>query len=101
MEALREIRTRDKRLSLSVVSTVMSSNIEDIKRLLNLGVTEWDLDYHSLNILRGKWMDATLSAPTPEQYAEVSKLQLQLCRRYFHGRWGASADGPPRWAASC
>src|SRR5580693_2290448 len=22
------------------------------------------------------------------QYAEVSKLQLQLCRRYFHGRWG-------------
>ncbi len=38
MEALREIRTRDKRLSLSVVSTVMSSNIEDIKRLLHLGV---------------------------------------------------------------
>ncbi len=50
MEALREIRTRDKRLSLSVVSTVMSSNIEDIKQLLHLGVTNWDLDYHSLDI---------------------------------------------------
>ena len=37
MEALREIRTRDKRLSLSVVSTVMSSNIEDIKQLLQSG----------------------------------------------------------------
>ena len=88
MEALREIRTRDKRLSLSVVTTVMASNIDDVKGLLNMGVDEWDLDYHSLNILRGQWMDATLKAPTPEQYAEVSKLQLHLCRRYFHGRWG-------------
>ena len=88
MEALREVRSRDKRLSLSVVTTVMRSNIEDVKRLLHLGVDEWDLDYHSLNILRGTPMDSALQSPTPEQYAEISKLQLQLCRRYFHGRWG-------------
>ena len=79
----------------------MSSNIEDIKRLLNLGVTEWDLDYHSLNILRGKWMDATLSAPTPEQYAEVSKLQLRSAGVISMAAGEASADGRPRWAASC
>src|SRR5271165_969899 len=48
MEVLREIRARDKRLSLSVVTTVMRSNIDDVKGLLHMGVDEWDLDYHSL-----------------------------------------------------
>ena len=101
MEALREIRKRDKRLSLSVVTTVMRGNIDDVKQLLHLGVTDWDLDYHSLNILRGQWMDAALEAPTPEQYAEVSKLQLQLCRRYFTAAGAGSAASPPPLAASC
>jgi len=89
LEALRAIRERDERLSLSVVTTVMRSNIDDVKQLLHLGVTDWDLDYHSLNILRGKPMDPALQSPTPEQYAEISKLQLKLCRSYFKGRWGA------------
>ena len=89
LEAMRKIRERDERLSLSVVSTVMRSNIEDIKKLLHMGVSDWELDYHSLNILRGQPMDPALQSPTPEQYAEISKLQLKLCRGYFRGRWGA------------
>jgi MoaA/NifB/PqqE/SkfB family radical SAM enzyme len=76
-------------LSLSVVTTVMRHNIEDVKKLLALGAGEWQLNYHSLNILRGQPMDPALQAPTPEQFAEVSKLQLQYCRQYFRGRWGA------------
>jgi len=89
MDALRRIRDQDHRLSLSVVTTVMRHNIDDVKRLLHLGAEEWNLDYHSLNILRGNWMDPALQPPTPEQYAEVSKLQLQLSGKYFRGRWGA------------
>jgi len=89
LDALRRVREEDRRLALSVVTTVMLHNIEDVKKLLVLGASEWELDYHSLNILRGQPMDRALQPPTPEQYAEVSKLQLQLCRKYFRGRWGA------------
>ncbi len=89
MDAMRRIRDRDHRLSLSLVTTVMRHNIEDVKKLLELGASEWQLDYHSLNILRGQPMDPSLQAPTPAQFAEVSKLQLRLCRKYFRGRWGA------------
>ena len=89
MEALRNIRAGDSRLALSVVTTLMRHNVDDVKRLLELGIQEWKLDYHSINILRGQPMDPSLAAPTPEQYAEISKLQLKQCRHYFDGRWGA------------
>ena len=88
MEALRQIRRRDPRLALSVVTTLMRNNVADVKRLLDLGLDEWNLDYHSINILRGQPMDPALQAPTPEQYAEISALQLKHCGRYFRGRWG-------------
>ncbi len=90
MEVLQKIREEDPRLSLSVVTTLMKHNVADVKRLLDMGVTDWKLDYHSLNILRGVWMDKTLEPPTVEQYEEVSKLQLDHSKRYFNGRWGAS-----------
>ena len=83
MEALRRIREQDERLSLSVVTTVMRHNVDDVKKLLEMGASEWNLDYHSLNILRGQPMDPSLQAPTPQQFAEVSKLQLHLCRQVF------------------
>jgi MoaA/NifB/PqqE/SkfB family radical SAM enzyme len=88
MEALQEIRARDPRLALSVVTTLMRSNVADVKQLLDLGLSEWKLDYHSINILRGAWMDNTLQPPTLEQYEEISELQLKQCRHYFRGRWG-------------
>jgi MoaA/NifB/PqqE/SkfB family radical SAM enzyme len=88
MAALQEIRARDPRLALSVVTTLMRSNVDDVKKLLDLGLAEWKLDYHSINILRGAWMDASLEPPTVEQYAEISELQLKQCRHYFRGRWG-------------
>jgi MoaA/NifB/PqqE/SkfB family radical SAM enzyme len=88
MAALQEIRARDPRLALSVVTTLMRSNVDDVKKLLDLGLTEWKLDYHSINILRGAWMDPSLQPPTVEQYAEISALQLKQCRHYFRGRWG-------------
>lgn len=89
LEALQRIRAADSRLSLSVVSTVMRDNLEDIKRLLELGVTQWRLDYHSLNLLRGSPQDPGLQPPTPEQFAEISRIQLRLSRRYFRARFGA------------
>lgn len=89
MRALEGIRQRDRRLSLSVVTTVMRDNIQDVKQLLELGVREWKLDYHSLNLLRGNPMDASLQPPSAEQFAEVAEIQLEHCRRYFHGRYGA------------
>ncbi len=88
IEALRRVREEDPRLSLSVVTTVMRHNIEDVKQLLDLGLKEWKLDYHSLNLLRGTPMDGSLQPPTPEQFAEISKLQVRLSRHYFDGRWG-------------
>lgn len=96
LAALERIRQADRRLSLSVVTTVMRHNLEDVKQLLDLGVREWKLDYHSLNLLRGSPMDASLQPPSPEQFAEVSGIQLQHCRRYFHGRYGALGG----WMAS-
>ncbi len=88
MQALQEIRARDSRLALSVVTTLMRNNVADVKKLLDLGLDEWKLDYHSINILRGSWMDPNLQPPTLEQYAEISELQLKQCRHYFRGRWG-------------
>ncbi len=88
IEALQRIRERDSRLALSVVTTLMRNNVSDVKQLLNLGLTEWKLDYHSINILRGQPMDLALQPPTPDQYAEIAKLQLKQCRSYFRGRWG-------------
>lgn len=88
MRALQEIRERDSRLALSVVTTLMRHNVADVKKLLDLGLDEWKLDYHSINILRGSWMDPNLQPPTVEQYEEVSELQLKQCRHYFRGRWG-------------
>jgi MoaA/NifB/PqqE/SkfB family radical SAM enzyme len=88
MRALQEIRARDSRLALSVVTTLMRNNVADVRKLLEIGLSEWKLDYHSINILRGAWMDPSLQPPTPEQYAEISELQLQQCRHYFRGRWG-------------
>lgn len=86
---LRAIRDNDRRLSLSLVTTLMRHNVGDVKRLLKLGVEEWRLDYHSLNLLRGSPMDTALQPPTPEQFAEISKLQLEQCRHYFRDRFGA------------
>ena len=93
MRAIERIRRRDAWLTLSVVTTVMRHNTEDVKRLLELGLSEWKLDYHSLNILRGQPMDPALQSPTPEQYAEISKLQLKQSLHYFKGRWGI-VNGP-------
>ena len=88
LEALQRIRERDSRLALSVVTTLMRDNVADVRRLLDLGLSEWKLDYHSINILRGQPMDPSLHAPTPEQFAEIADLQLKQCRSYFRGRWG-------------
>ncbi len=85
---LREIRDSDPRLSLSVVTTVMRHNLDDVKQLLALGAEQWQLDYHSLNILRGSPMDNGLLPPTPDQFAEISRVQLEHCRRYFRSRFG-------------
>ncbi len=85
---LREIRGRDRRLALSVVTTVMRGNVADVRRLMHLAVEQWDVDYHSLNLLRGNPAEAGLQPPTPEQFAEISALQLRLGRRYFRGRYG-------------
>lgn len=85
---LSEIRRNDPRLALSVVTTVMRHNVDDVRELLRLGVEQWDLNYHSLNILRGAPMDANLQPPTREQFAEVSRIQVRQCRRYFRGRYG-------------
>jgi MoaA/NifB/PqqE/SkfB family radical SAM enzyme len=87
--ALQNIRKRDPRLALSVVTTLMRHNVEDVRQLLELGVSEWELDYHSINILRGQPMDPSLEPPTPAQYADIAQLQLKQCRHYFRGRWGA------------
>ena len=88
LERLREIRASDPRLALSVVTTVMRDNIDDVAKLLELGGAEWKLDYHSLNILRGAPLDPALAPPTPGQFDAVSRLQLEQCRRYFNGRFG-------------
>ncbi len=96
LERLSEMRASDPRLALSVVTTVMAHNIDDVKRLLDLGVSQWKLDYHSLNVLRGTPMDPSLAPPTAAQFAEVAKLQLDHCRRYFNGRYGTLGG----WMAS-
>lgn len=88
LEAMQRIREQDPRLSLSAVTTVMRHNIDDVKQLLELGLSQWKLDYHSLNILRGQPMDPSLQPPTPEQYKEISALQVRQCRHYFNGRFG-------------
>jgi MoaA/NifB/PqqE/SkfB family radical SAM enzyme len=88
LEAMQRIREEDSRLALSVVTTLMRDNVADVKRLLETGLAEWKLDYHSINILRGQPMDPALHAPTPEQFAEIAELQLKQCRSYFRGRWG-------------
>ena len=88
LAALKAIRERDPRLAVAAVTTVMRHNIDDVKTLLDLGVKEWKLDYHSLNILRGNFMDRTLKPPTPEQYKEISSIQLKQSRQYFNGRYG-------------
>src|SRR5579871_3669843 len=89
LEAMQRIRERDRRLALSVVTTLMRDNVADVRKLLELGLSDWKLDYHSINILRGQPMDPSLAAPSPEQYAEIAQLQLKQCRHYFQGRWGA------------
>jgi len=89
IEALQAIRKRDPRLALSVVTTLMRHNVEDVRQLLELGLSEWKLNYHSINILRGQPMDPSLQPPTPEQYADIAQVQLKQCRHYFQGRWGA------------
>src|ERR1051325_199993 len=83
MAALQEIRARDPRLALSVVTTLMKNNVDDVKRLLDLGLTDWKLDYHSINILRGAWMDPTLQPPTVEQYRSEERRVGKECR----SRW--------------
>jgi len=88
LEALQGIRKRDSRLALSVVTTLMRHNVEDVKQLLELGVSTWELDYHSVNILRGTPMDPSLQAPTPEQYGEISRLQVKHASQYMRGRYG-------------
>lgn len=88
IEALQNIRNSDDRLALSVVTTLMRNNVDDVEQLLELGLTEWKLDYHSINILRGQPMDLTLHAPSPEQFSRIAALQLKQCRSYFRGRWG-------------
>lgn len=93
---LKKLRERASNLSLSVVTTLMRDNGDDVKKLMELGHNEWGLDYHSLNILRGNPMDPALQPPTPEQYAEIARLQLDYARRYFRGRFGPMMG----WAAS-
>ncbi len=102
MEALREIRTRDKRLSLSVVSTVMSSNIEDIKRLLNLGVTSngiWTITRSTSCAVNG-WI---LRSRRP-RLSNTPKSPNSSCTSaaaIFTAAGEASAVGLPPSAASC
>jgi len=88
IEALQNIRKSDDRLALSVVTTLMRDNVKDVEQLLDLGLSEWKLDYHSVNVLRGQPMDPSLAPPSAEQYAQIAALQLKQCRSYFRGRWG-------------
>jgi MoaA/NifB/PqqE/SkfB family radical SAM enzyme len=88
IQALQNIRQNDDRLKLSVVTTLMRHNVSDVEQLLDMGLSEWKLDYHSINVLRGEPMDKSLAAPTPEQYKQIAALQLKQCRSYFRGRAG-------------
>lgn len=88
---LKKLRAQRQNLTLSVVTTLMRDNAEDVKKLLDLGRKEWELDYHSVNILRGSPMDTALRPPAPEQFAEISRRQLQHLRHYYRVRFGTLA----------
>ena len=88
---LRCLRGGQPRLSLSVVTTLMRDNADDVKRLLDLARHEWDVDYHSINLLRGNPMDPGLQPPTAAQFAQIARLQLQYLRHYYRGRFGLLA----------
>jgi MoaA/NifB/PqqE/SkfB family radical SAM enzyme len=85
---LRRLRRDQPRLSVSVVTTLMAGNAEDVKQLLEMACHEWDVDYHSINVLRGSPQDAALAPPSAAQFQEVAKLQLQHLRHYYRGRFG-------------
>jgi len=66
----------------------MRDNADDVKRLLDLARHEWDVDYHSINVLRGNPMDPGLQPPAAAQFAQIAQLQLQHLRHYYRGRFG-------------
>ena len=97
-DALAELQQRDPRLQIHSISTVTSSNIDEIRRLTTYLYERCPkMDHHNLALIRGDRKNPTLQGPALAEYKKLYDYMRRLWAPREEGRYGSIVEPMLQW----
>jgi MoaA/NifB/PqqE/SkfB family radical SAM enzyme len=98
-DALAELQRRDQRLRIHSISTVTSTNTDEIRRLTAFLYERCpQMDHHNLALIRGDRKNPSLRGPALEEYRQLYGYMRRLWAPREEGRYGGIVDPMLQWA---
>jgi MoaA/NifB/PqqE/SkfB family radical SAM enzyme len=98
-DALAELQQRDPRLRIHSISTVTSTNTDEIRRLTAYLYERCPkMDHHNLALIRGDRKNPSLTGPALEEYRKLYEYMRRLWAPREKGRYGAIVEPMLQWA---
>jgi MoaA/NifB/PqqE/SkfB family radical SAM enzyme len=98
-DALAELQNRDSRLRIHSISTVTSTNTDEIRRLTTYLYERCpQMDHHNLALIRGDRKNPTLQGPALAEYRRLYEYMRRLWAPREEGRYGGIVEPMLQWA---
>ncbi len=97
-DALAALQRRDPRLRIHAISTVTSTNLDEIRRLTAYLYERCpQMDHHNLALIRGDRKNPTLQGPALIEYGQLYEYIRRLWAPREEGRYGAIVEPMLQW----
>lgn len=97
-DALAALQKRDARLRIHSISTVTSTNIDEIRRLTAYLYERCpQMDHHNLALIRGDRKNPTLQGPALAEYRKLYAYMQRLWAPREDGRYGGIVEPMLQW----
>lgn len=98
-DALAELQKRDARLRIHSISTVTSTNTDEIRRLTAYLYERCpQMDHHNLALIRGDRKNPSLQGPALAEYRKLYEYMRRLWAPREEGRYGGIVEPMLQWA---
>jgi MoaA/NifB/PqqE/SkfB family radical SAM enzyme len=98
-DALADLQKREPRLRIHSISTVTSSNLDEIRRLTAYLYDRCPaMEHHNLALIRGDRKNPTLQGPALEEYKKLYQYLRQVWAPREENRYGGIVEPMLQWA---
>jgi MoaA/NifB/PqqE/SkfB family radical SAM enzyme len=98
-DALADLQKREPRLRIHSISTVTSTNLDEIRRLTAYLYDRCPaMEHHNLALIRGDRKNPTLQGPALEEYKKLYQYLRQVWAPREENRYGGIVEPMLQWA---